>query len=92
MKTLSAVTVLAVIGLSAIPAFAADSDRDSERDTVHGRSMILLERGLRDRGVVTSGFEEWGALIRAWVPNGKGGTSMVFLDPDTLELVTPAHS
>jgi len=91
MKTLSVVTVLALVGLSAIPAFAA-GDRDSERDTVHGKPTYGLERSLRDRGIVTAGFEEWGGLIRAWVPNGKGGTSMVFLDPDTLELVTPGHS
>lgn len=88
MKTLSIVTVLAVICLTAGPAFAAES----ERDTVHGRPTSALERSLRDRGIVTAGFEEWGALIRAWVPNGKGGTSMVFLDPDTLELVTPGLS
>nr|WP_295883726.1 hypothetical protein [uncultured Devosia sp.] len=81
MKTLSIVTVLAVIGLSAVPAFALD--------TVHGKPTNALERSLRDRGIVTSGFEEWSGLIRAWVPNDQGGTSMVFLDPDTLELVTP---
>lgn len=88
MKTLAIITVLAAIGLTAAPAFAAES----ERDTVHGRPTDALERGLRDRGIVTAGFEEWGALIRAWVPNEKGGTSMVFLDPDTLELVTPGRS
>lgn len=92
MKTLSLVTVLALVGLTAIPAIAAGSDRDSERDTVHGKPTYGLERSLRDRGIVTAGFEEWGGLIRAWVPNGQGGTSMVFLDPDTLELVTPGHS
>ena len=91
MKTLSVVTVLALVGLSAIPAFAA-SEREGERDTVHGKPTYGLERSLRDRGIVTVGFEEWGGLIRAWVPNGQGGTSMVFLDPDTLELVTPGHS
>ena len=85
MKTLSIVTVLAVIGLSVVPAFALDTDLD----TVHGKPTNALERSLRDRGIVTSGFEEWSGLIRAWVPNDQGGTSMVFLDPDTLELVTP---
>tara|TARA_R110002020_G_scaffold32448_4_gene99837 strand:+ start:7666 stop:7932 length:267 start_codon:yes stop_codon:yes gene_type:complete len=88
MKTLPILTVLALVGLTAVPAFAAES----EPDLVHGRATAALERSLRDRGIVTAGFEEWGALIRAWVPNGKGGTSMVFLDPDTLELVTPGRS
>lgn len=88
MKSLSIVAALAVIGLSAVPAFAAESEQDS----VHGKSTYALERSLRDRGIVTAGFEEWGALIRAWVPKGQGGTSMVLLDPDTLELVTPGRS
>lgn len=88
MKTLSIVTVLALVGLTAVPAFAAEN----ELGTVHDKPTIALERSLRDRGIVTAGFEEWGALIRAWVPNGKGGTSMVFLDPDTLEPVTPGRS
>ena len=87
MKTLSMVTVLAVVGLTAVPAFALDT----QSDTVHGRSKNAIERGLQDRGIATSGFEEWGDLIRAWVPNEQGGTSMVFLDPDTLELVTPGR-
>lgn len=88
MKTLSIVAVLALVGLASVPAFA----HDGELDTVHGRPTNALERSLRDRGIVTAGFEEWGALIRAWVPNGNGATGMVFLDPDTLELVTPARS
>ena len=92
MKTLSMVTVLALVGLAAMPAFAHERERDSDRNTVHGRPTYALERSLRDRGIMTAGFEEWGALIRAWVPNGKGGTSMVFLDPDTLEPVTPGRS
>jgi hypothetical protein len=88
MKTLSIAAVLAVLGLTAVPAFAAEN----EIGTVHGRPMNALERSLLDRGMVAAGFEEWGALIRAWVPNDKGGTSMVLLDPDTLDPVTPGRS
>ena len=88
MKTLSIVTAFAIIGLSALPALAVEN----ERDTVYGKPTDALERSLRDRGIVTAGFEEWGSLIRAWVPNGAGGTSVVFIDPDTLETVTPGRS
>lgn len=75
--------------MGAAPAFANESD---DEDTIHGRSKFAIETALRDRGVQTTGVEEWSGLIRAWVPNGHGGTSMLFFDADTLQPVTPGRS
>lgn len=84
MKALSIATILAVACFSVLPTLADDSDTV----TIHGRSAFAIESALRDRGVVTSGVEAWGGLIRAWVPNGSGGTTMQFFDADTLQPAT----
>ena len=86
MKALS-VAVLAVLGLGVVPTFA-NEDGDV---TIHGRSEFAVESALRERGVVASGVEEWGGLIRAWVSDGNGGTSMQFFDGDTLQPVSPSR-
>ena len=88
MKTLSITSVasiVALVGLSITPTFANEGDAE---DTIHGRSTFAIESALRDLGVTTSGVEEWGGLIRAWVPNANGGTSMQFFDADTLQPVS----
>ncbi|KKC34028.1 hypothetical protein [Devosia psychrophila] len=90
MKTFSIATIAAVVALTIVPSFAAEYD--NENDTIVGRSKTLVEVALRERGVVTSGLEEWGGLIRAWVPNEDGGTSMQFFDADTLQPVSPGRS
>lgn len=80
MKSLStSLIVIALLGTSVLPTFA---DEDDEK--THGRWDFAIEAELRDRGVIVSGVEEWGGLIRAWIPNENGGTSMMFIDPDTL--------
>ncbi len=83
MKTLSITTLVAIAGFTALPTLAmADT-------TIHGRDEFALEAALLDRGVATERLEEWGGYVRAWVPNGAGGTSMQFFDPDTLQQVEP---
>jgi hypothetical protein len=89
MKALSLAAVLAVIGLSVVPTFA---NEDGDNDSIHGRSAFAVESALRERGVVASSVEEWGGLIRAWVPDGNGGTTMLFFDADTLQRVSPTLS
>ncbi|OAM76099.1 hypothetical protein [Devosia elaeis] len=79
-------SAIALVGFSVAPTFANDDDNE---DTIGGRSIFAIESALRDNGVVTSGIEEWGGLIRAWVPNANGGTSMLFFDADTLQPVRP---
>lgn len=89
MKTLSITAVssiVALIGLSAIPTLADDAE-----ETINGRSKFAIEVALHDLGVTTSGIEEWSGLIRAWVPNETGGTSMQFFDADTLQPVSPSQ-
>ncbi len=84
MKTLataSLATLVAIVGFSAAPAFASD-------DTVHGYWEFSLQGSLRDRGVNASRVEEWGGLIRAFVQNPDGSTSMQFFDPATLQRVS----
>ena len=41
---------------------------------------------LHDLSVNTSGVEEWGGMIRAWVPNENGGTSMQLTLPAPMGL------
>ena len=82
-------SAVALIGFSVVPIFA---NEDDTQDTINGRSVLAIESALRDRGVVTSGIEEWGTLVRAWVPNADGGTSMLFFDADTLQRVLPSHN
>ena len=84
MKALSLAAILAVVSLSVVPTFA---NEDGDNDSIHGRSAFAVESALRERGVVASGVEEWGGLIRAWIPNGDGGTTMQFFDADTLQPV-----
>jgi hypothetical protein len=89
MKTLSITavsSVVALIGLSVVPTFASDAE-----ETINGRSKFAIESALHGLGVTTSGVEEWGGLIRAWVPNENGGTSMQFFDADTLQPVSPSR-
>ena len=85
ITALSSVVFLA--SMSASPVFANESEAE---DTINGRSKFAIETALHDQGVKTTGIEEWSGLIRAWVPNGQGGTSMLFFDADTLQPVTPA--
>ncbi len=92
MKTFSITALASLVvlaGMGAAPAFANESEA---ADTINGRSKFAIETALRDQGVETTGVEEWSGLIRAWVPNGHGGTSMLFFDADTLQPVTPARS
>ena len=86
MKLLSIAGILTAVDLGIVPTFAADDD-----DYIFGRSEASVESTLRDRGVITADLEEWGDLIRAWVPDGNGGTQMQLLDPNTLELVLPSR-
>ncbi len=81
MKALTIAVLVSAVGFTAVPAIANDDEM------VHGRSPFAIESALRDRGVATSGVEEWGELIRAWVPSSTGGTTMQFFDPDTLQPV-----
>ena len=86
MKTLSITAVssiVALIGLGVVPTFATDAE-----DTINGRSKFFIESALHDLGVNTSGVEEWGGMVRAWVPNENGGTSMQLFDADTLQPVS----
>ena len=85
MKTLSIAAIIAVSGLAAAPTFAHD---DTRSDMIQGRSRLAVEAALRDRGIAVSSLEEWGTLIRAWVPDRTGGSMMLFFDPNTLERVT----
>lgn len=77
-------SAVALAGFSVVPIFA---NEDDTQDIINGRSVLAI-----DSGVVTSGIEEWGTLIRAWVPNADGGTSMLFFDADTLQQVLPSHN
>ena len=89
MKALSIASVssiIALVGLSIVPTFANEAE-----DTINGRSKFAIESALHDLGVATSGVEEWSGLVRAWVPNENGGTSMQFFDADTLQPVSPAR-
>jgi hypothetical protein len=82
--TASVVAFAAILGLSTMPSSASgDSDR-----TIHSHWEFSLENALRDRGVATARVEEWGSLIRAFVQNPDGSTSMQFFDPDTLQQVS----
>src|SRR5687767_14449546 len=80
MKALSIAALLAAASFAVVPAFASD---DSETYTIHGYSELALESALHERGVDASHLEEWGGLIRGWVPNGNGGTTMQFFDAGT---------
>lgn len=88
MKTLSIAvsSIVALVGLSVVPTFAEDNG-----DSINGRSKFAIEAALRDQGVSTSGVEEWSGLIRAWVSDANGGTSMQFFDADTLQPVSPGR-
>jgi hypothetical protein len=88
LSTAAITSVVALVGLSIVPTFA---DEYETMDTIGGRSTFAIESALRDRGMITSGVEEWGGLIRAWVPNANGGTSMLFFDADTLQPVSPSR-
>ena len=88
MKALSLAAVLAAVSLSVVPTFA---NEDGDNDSIHGRSAFAVESALRERGVIASGVEEWGGLIRAWVPNGNGGTTMELFDADTLQPVSSSQ-
>ena len=81
MKALSLAVLIAFSSLAA-PAFA-----DDDNDDIHGRSEFAVESALRERGITASRVEEWGPLIRAWVSDGNGGSSMQFFDADTLQPV-----
>lgn len=87
MKTLPFIlaAIVTVIGIGVLPTFADQAEDDN---TIHGRSPFALEADLRERGVIVSAVEEWGGLIRAWVPNGDGGVAMVFFDADSLQRVS----
>lgn len=90
MKTLSIATMLTVASLSIVPAFASDNGAfNSDGATIHGRSEFALVSALHDRGVTATDVEAWGDLILAWVPNGNGGSTMVFFDADNLQQVNP---
>ena len=88
MKALSIATILTVTSFAIVPVFANEDDNS---DDVHGRSAFAVQSALRDRGVDTSGVEEWGNLIRAYVSNGNGGTTMQLFDADTLQPVPPSR-
>src|SRR5690349_16030307 len=82
MKALS-LAVLVTLSSFAVPAFANEADSDD----IHGRTEFAVESALRERGVTASRVEEWGPLIRAWVSDGNGGSTMQFFDADTLQPV-----
>ncbi|MFD2646760.1 hypothetical protein ACFSX5_03020 [Devosia albogilva] len=87
MKTLATASIaalVAIVGFSTLPVFAT-SDSDN---TVHGFWEFSLQSSLRDRGVDASRVEEWGGLIRAFVQNPDGSTSMQLFDPTTLQPVS----
>lgn len=91
MKLLPAnlATAVALLGSSILPTVASEADNDNK---IHGRWDFALEADLRERGVDVSGIEEWGDLIRAWVRNADGTTSMVLFNADTLQQVPVARN
>ena len=84
MKTFAIAAVVALAGLSALPAMANDNDNLD----INGRSEFAIESALRDQGIAVTGVEEWGDYVRAWVATNDGGTTQQFFDIETLQPVS----
>ena len=85
MKTFAIAAVVALAGLSALPAMANDISTDV---SINGRSEFAIESALRDQGVAATSVEEWGNYVRAWVATSDGGTTQQFFDIETLQPVS----
>ncbi len=78
------VTAAALAGIAA-PAMAATFDTSSGSFDDSYVLTVLNEKGLNATAV-----EQWGSsYLVAWVNNAEGGQSMVYLDPDSYDVVTP---
>ena len=82
---IAAVTAAIVAGIAA-PAMAASPDTFTESDFDSDYALTLLA----EKGIDASSVEQWGSsYLVAWVDGAEGGQTMIYLDPDTLEVVTP---
>ncbi|GHA20886.1 hypothetical protein GCM10007989_15050 [Devosia pacifica] len=88
-KTILAALVATVGLTAAAPAFA-DTGRpfgEGSSDSREFAAYSILVR-LQQSGVDATNVEEWGPLVRAYVRQDDGSTTMLFFEPDTLQQVT----
>jgi hypothetical protein len=79
------VTSALLLGAAA-PAMAV-APAPVEESTFDDDYVLTL---LAEKGIDANSVEEWGSsYLVAWVANDQGGQTMIYLDPDTLEVVTP---
>lgn len=82
-NTLTALITAAALAGVAVPAMAetpsfSNGDFDSD--------YVLT--ALKDKGISATAVEQWGSsYLVAWVNGAEGSASMIYLDPDTLEVV-----
>lgn len=96
------VATAALAGLAA-PAMAATFSSDSDSSSSNGASVTettslsnsdfdsdYVLTALKDKGIDASSVQEWGSsYLVAWVTGTDGNQTMIYLDPDTYEIVTP---
>ncbi len=78
------------IALLALPAQAEQSSTDNNTKIFNHEEAAVLG-ALTSRGLDVSGVEEWGGLIRAFVVDADGSTTMQFFDKSDLSRTVSAH-
>jgi hypothetical protein len=71
------------IALLASPALAEQSSTETSTKIFNHEEAAVLG-ALTSRGLHVSGVEEWGGLIRAFVVDADGSTTMQFFNKDNL--------
>ena len=78
------------IALLVLPAQAEQSSTESSTKIFDHEEAAVMG-SLTSRGLDVSGVEEWGGLIRAFVVDADGSTTMQFFDKNDLSSTVSAH-
>jgi hypothetical protein len=84
---IAAVAALSLASVAA-PAFADTGSVNGHDVTIHDYSPDNLISRLHDKGINASRVEQWGPLVRAFVPREDGTQAMQLFTPDYLQPVT----
>ena len=78
------------IALLALPAQAEQSSTGTSTKIFDHEEAVVMG-SLTSRGLDVSGVEEWGGLIRAFVVDVDGSTTMQFFDKNDLSSTVSDH-
>lgn len=85
-----ALVTAALVAGSVAPAFAEARPVPQPSETSDELNEDYIIADLRDQGITATSVERWGSsYLVASIVTAEGKQAMVYLDPDTLKVVTP---